>query len=332
MNSKQLHYFLATASKGSITAAAKELDVAQPAISLQLTNLEHELKSKLFERDFRGVTLTATGKLFEEHARIILSQIFKAKTELTKEQEACKGKVIVGVSQAICNVLSVGLLTELEHRHPGIDLSFRVGPSNIVDKWLSEKEVDIALCYHDASNNMPNNGLLLLREALSLYISKHPQNPAYSELAMYASIPFEELQYYEIFMPDEQDALAQQLHREAKKSGIRLKTKKAFGQLMTTLHYVTQGLGLMVLPSSATFHLEPSKQLRQINIIKPQLLRNVYLHLADNNKQNPAILAVFELIRESTATAHANNTWQGELVDTVYSRKPNVNIEEMIEY
>ena len=44
MNTKQLEYFLATVEQGSISGASKVLDVAQPAISLQLANLEHELK------------------------------------------------------------------------------------------------------------------------------------------------------------------------------------------------------------------------------------------------------------------------------------------------
>ena len=70
MNTKQLEYFLATVEQGSISSAAKMLDVAQPAISLQLANLEHELKIKLFERNFRGVSLTLAGTQFEEHAPV----------------------------------------------------------------------------------------------------------------------------------------------------------------------------------------------------------------------------------------------------------------------
>ncbi|MDO7084246.1 LysR family transcriptional regulator [Pseudocolwellia sp. AS88] len=328
MNSKQLQYFLTTADQGSITAAARELDVAQPAISLQLANLEHELKTKLFDRDFRGVTLNAAGKLFEQHARIILAQIFNAKAELMQGEMDCKGKVVVGVSQAACNVLSAVLLTELEHRHPGIDLSFRIGPSHIVDKWLADKEVDLAVRYHQDGTE---KGILLLREALSLYISKQPKNPTFSELAMYASIPFEELQHYEIFMPDEKDALSTLLHEQAKKVGITLKSKKAFGQLMTTLHYVTQGLGLIIVPSSATFHLELSQQLRKIEIIQPNIWRDVYLHFSEKSNHTPAVLAVYELIRETAATAHANNSWQGELIDTQYVRQPEIAIEAMVE-
>ena len=48
MNSKQLQYFLKTADKGSITGAAKELGIAQPAISQQISSLEHELSVQLF--------------------------------------------------------------------------------------------------------------------------------------------------------------------------------------------------------------------------------------------------------------------------------------------
>jgi LysR family nitrogen assimilation transcriptional regulator len=331
MNSKQLLYFLTTIEQGSITAAARELDVAQPAISLQIANLEHELKTKIFERDFRGVTLTAAGKLFEHHANIILSQIFSAKAEIMQGQVDFKGKVVVGISQAACNVLSAALVTELEHRHPGINLSFKIGPVHVVDNWLLEKEVDLAICHGSKVNKIHKNGVLLLKEAISLYISAQPKNPTFSELAMYGSIPFEELQNYEIFMSYEQDTLTQLLNRQANKLGINLKTKKSFGQLMTTLHYVTQGLGLIIAPSSATFHLEISQQLRKIDIIQPNIWRDVYLHMAEKNNQSPAVLAVFELIRETTATVHENNTWQGELIDTQYVRKSEIDIKTMVE-
>ena len=89
MNTKQLQYFLATTEQGSISAAARKLDVAQPAISLQLANLEHELKIKLFERDFRGVKLTDAGRLFEDHARIILTLMNTAKKELVGYEQDC---------------------------------------------------------------------------------------------------------------------------------------------------------------------------------------------------------------------------------------------------
>ncbi|MFT6896643.1 MAG: LysR family nitrogen assimilation transcriptional regulator [Paraglaciecola sp.] len=330
MNTKQLEYFLSTVEQGSITGAAKTLDVAQPAISLQLANLEHELKIKLFERNFRGVKLTESGSQFEAHARIILSQINTAKIELSGQQKECRGKVVVGLSQSSCNVLSIQLQTELEHRFANIELSFRVGPSYMVENWLAEEHVDIALCYHPQINEAASNSLALISENLYLYISPRPQNPSYSELSLYGSIEFEALQHYEIFMPDRRDALPQLLFAQAKKSGIKLKTKNAFGQLMTTLHYVSQGFGLAIYPSSATCHLETSKQIRAINIIQPHMHREVYLGILERKRKSAPVMAVYELIRETTANLHAQDSWRGTLLDTKYSHSEPLNIAAMV--
>ncbi|NCP65337.1 MAG: LysR family transcriptional regulator [Paraglaciecola sp.] len=330
MNTKQLQYFLTTAEFGSITAAARELDVAQPAVSLQLANLEHELKIKLFERDFRGVELTDAGNRFAQHAKLILRQIQAAKVDLLGSKKECRGKVVIGLSQSACNVLSVELLTELEHRFANIECTFRVGPSHTIEQWLADEKVDIALCYQAESSSVLANSLHLIRENLYLYISREPKNPSYSELAMYGAIEFNELQYYDIFMPDEQDALSRLLVKQAQVNGIALKPKNAFGQLMTTLHYVAQGFGLAVLPSSAAFHLENNKSVRPISVSKPELQCDVYLQIAERKLQDAASVAVYELIREVTAHMHRNHAWRGTLVDKKYLRPPMVHVEAMV--
>jgi LysR family nitrogen assimilation transcriptional regulator len=332
MNTKQLQYFLATAEQRSITAAAKALEIAQPAISLQIANLEHELKVKLFERDFRGMTLTETGIKFEKHAKKILMQIEMAKADVTESENECLGKVVVGLSQSVCNVLSMELLNEIEHRYENIELTFRVGPSYIVDNWLSEKKIDIALCYDDSAFlDSKANVIELIREDLFLYISEKPQNPAYSELKLYSAIPFVDLQNYEIFMPDKQDALSKLLVQTADDSGIKLKTKDAFGQMMTTLHFVTQGLGLVVCSSSSTFHLEQSKHIRGIKIVAPRLQQKVHLVKAEQIESNSAVDAIFELIREVTASVHGKNDWRGTLLDKKYYLSQVIDIETFVE-
>lgn len=332
MNTKQLQYFLATAQQRSITAAAKKLDIAQPAISLQIANLEHELKVKLFDRDFRGMTLTEVGVKFEKHAKKILSQMELAKNEIVENKTECMGKVVVGISQSICNVLSVELLNELEHRYANIELTFKVAPSYVVDTWLSEKKIDIALCYNNSGyTEMTSNVTELIREDLLLYISEKPQNPTYSELALYSAIPFVDLQHYEIFMPDSKNALSVLLMKTAEDLGIALKTKDAFGQMMTTLHFVTQGLGLVVCPSSSTFHLEKNKQIRGIQIIDPHLQQKVYLIKTEQINNNNAVDAVFELIREVTASVHAKDHWRGTLLDKKYTLPKSTNIDKFVE-
>ncbi|MFW8592219.1 LysR family transcriptional regulator [Glaciecola sp. 2405UD65-10] len=331
MNTKQLKYFLATADQGSITAAARELDVAQPAVSLQLANLEHELKTKLFERDFRGVELNDAGRMFEEYARDILDKMDGAKAALLGSKDVYQGKVVVGLSQSCCNVLSIDLLTELEHRFPNIELTFKIALSNSVEKWLSEEKIDIALTFDAPVHSSAVRAIPLIKENLYLYISSQPKNPAYSELAVFGSVEFNDLQHYDIFLPGKQDALCKMLFNQAKKNKIPLKPKPAFGQLMTTLYYVTQGFGLVVLPSSGVFHLESSKQIRAINIVKPKLQREVYLQIASNKSREKAVNVVYELIREITANAHAQNNWRGELLDEKYAQTSVIEVSKFVQ-
>jgi DNA-binding transcriptional LysR family regulator len=68
MDLKQITYFIAIAEKGSISAAAAHVRIAQPALSAQIANLEADLGITLFSRHGRGVTLTPAGAVFLDHA------------------------------------------------------------------------------------------------------------------------------------------------------------------------------------------------------------------------------------------------------------------------
>lgn len=75
MELRHLRYFVAIAEEGSLSVAAeKRLHTAQPSLSRQLRDLELEVGTKLFIRSARGVTLTAAGKAFLDHARLALGQ------------------------------------------------------------------------------------------------------------------------------------------------------------------------------------------------------------------------------------------------------------------
>jgi DNA-binding transcriptional LysR family regulator len=75
MELRHLRYFIAAAEEGSLTLAAKKrLHTAQPSLSRQIRDLEHEVGVKLISRSVRGIELTAAGKAFLDHARLALTQ------------------------------------------------------------------------------------------------------------------------------------------------------------------------------------------------------------------------------------------------------------------
>src|SRR5260370_5763400 len=76
MELRHLRYFVAVAEEGSLTVAAeRRLHTAQPSLSRQIRDLEHEVGAQLLVRSARGVELTDSGRAFLDHARLALAQV-----------------------------------------------------------------------------------------------------------------------------------------------------------------------------------------------------------------------------------------------------------------
>lgn len=106
MELRQLRYFLAVADELHFTRAAEKLHVAQPALSLQIRQLEDELGVKLFERLKHRVQLTAAGQVFAVRARFALEQTQKAAKEASLVGRGEAGSLSIGfVSSAVVSIL-----------------------------------------------------------------------------------------------------------------------------------------------------------------------------------------------------------------------------------
>jgi LysR family hca operon transcriptional activator len=97
MELRHLRYFIAVVEAGSLTEAAeKRLHTSQPSLSRQIRDLEYEVGTDLFTRTASGVTLTASGRAFLDHARLALAQVDAAKEAARRAAQPTKQSFAVG--------------------------------------------------------------------------------------------------------------------------------------------------------------------------------------------------------------------------------------------
>ncbi|HEY8581981.1 MAG TPA: LysR substrate-binding domain-containing protein [Capillimicrobium sp.] len=146
MELRQLRYFDAVARHLHFTRAAREMLVAQPALSLQIQQLEAELGTQLFDRTTRRVWLTDAGRELLPSAQRILAEADDARARLRDLGQLSGGRVALGAQQSL-NASGVvpRVLVEFQALHPGIDVVLR--EESVADSLalVAEGELDLTL-------------------------------------------------------------------------------------------------------------------------------------------------------------------------------------------
>ena len=119
MELRHLRYFAGVAEEQHFGRAAERLHVAQPALSRQIRDLEHEMGFLLFDRLPRGVRLNAAGKLFLSDARRILHDVEEAKRRAERIARGQAGTLRIGIATAVSwHGLVVDSFREFRRRQP----------------------------------------------------------------------------------------------------------------------------------------------------------------------------------------------------------------------
>lgn len=156
---RQLKYFVLVADVGSIARASAHLGVAAPAISRAIAALERDLGGRLFDRDGRGMRLTATGERLHGRASQILRDVELARLEAVAEAGLPAGEVAIGATPAAVALIGAALIQRGCARAPQIRPRVLEGYSGYLQDWVVTGTVDFAL----VNGFEPSNPLLTHR-------------------------------------------------------------------------------------------------------------------------------------------------------------------------
>jgi len=123
---RALQCFIAAAEEGSLSAAARRLEVSVPAIGKMVSSLEHAIGATLVERSSRGLSLTADGRAYLDACRPLLERLEAADAVVARAGSRPKGTLIVGAPGFVIQDWLLPGMPAFLARHPDIDVDFRV--------------------------------------------------------------------------------------------------------------------------------------------------------------------------------------------------------------
>lgn len=144
MDYNKIQTFVVAASLGSLTAAGRQLQRSQSAISQQIQGLEDELELRLFERKAGKILLSADGERLYRIAKDRLAQIADEIASLQKQIKNIDGHIRIGVLDDAANEFEIGpYLANLCTKNPRISIAISYGTSESLELDLIENRIDL---------------------------------------------------------------------------------------------------------------------------------------------------------------------------------------------
>lgn len=226
-------HFLAVAHSGSVTEAGAALHVAPSAVSRQTALLEDAVGCALFERQARGMRLTAPGEQLLGWLREVEQRAQGLPAELQGLTTDAQQQLHLACTEGLTTGLVPRVMAAFRAQHPRVRLHLRVGHADQIDQWLQRGEVQAGLRFA----TRPAEGLAVAASAAApieaLVAPGHP-------LAGLASVPLTTLTRHPLALPEGASTVRQVLDSACALEGLRYQVA-CTGNLPTLMALVQQG-------------------------------------------------------------------------------------------
>lgn len=242
----QVRYFLRVAATLNFTRAAEELHIAQPSLSRQIRLLEEELNVVLFERLSQGLKLTPAGQTLIPHMTDLLNRWEQTMPLVEPYASGRKGRVVIGAIPSAAAHFLPATLARFVPAHPGVAVQVEVVPtSDQVFRRLRDGAIDLGIC---GGEDAEMEQIPLYAERLLVAV------PEGLRAGLGNEVTAADLERLPFVSTPPGCTVRQQLN------GLAVNRVLEVQQLDTALQFVSQGLGVTVVPESyarAELHFMP---------------------------------------------------------------------------
>jgi DNA-binding transcriptional LysR family regulator len=289
---RQLQVFEKVASHLNYSRAAEELYLSQPAVSMQIKQLEGHIGLPLFEQMGKKIFLTEAGRELFHYSRNITQQLVEMEAVFDEMKGLGQGKLTLSVVNT-ANYFTPQLLAKFCQQHPNINVILQVANRDAVLKQLADNTTDLAIM------GQPPDGLDISAESFMdnpLVVIAAPSHP----LAKLKRIKFARLAQ-ETFLSREKGSGTRSAmervfaqHRIQPRISMEMETNEAIKQA------VQAGMGLGILSlHSIELELE-TRRLAMLNVEHFPLMRHWFVAHRSNKRLSSAALAFKDFLLAET--------------------------------
>ncbi|WP_122390490.1 LysR family transcriptional regulator [Pseudomonas savastanoi] len=293
LNLNHLHTFSLVIAHGSFSAAAERLHLTQPAVSLQIRQLEDQLNLKLIERVGKRLKPTSAGTTLLEHIARIDAVVEDALLELSSHASGVAGKVAIGTGATACIPLLPPMLQALRRRFAQLDVRVSTGNTDGILKAVEENRLDLALVTLPASGRSLHITPLLEDEFVAIFASS--QQPIAAEMTP------EHLCELPLVVFEAGSSTRLLINEWFLQAGIRIKPVMELGSIEAIKEMVAAGLGYSIVPRMAVAAVHHRRGLQVLQLM-PGLSRTLGIALRQDKPVSKALRQVLDALHKLNAT------------------------------
>ena len=277
VNLELYRVFYTVAKCGSLTRAAEELYISQPAVSQSIKQLESQLGVPLFDRRHRGMELSAQGgKIIFAEVERALELLCEAENRLAQLQSSAVGTIRIGASDTIFEYFLADKIVEFHERFPSVKIELMADFTPDTIEKLKANRCDVAFV------NLPitvDEELILEGNCMRLN-DIFIVGEKYKSLAQ-ASVSLSELKKYPLILMDKNTVSRRSLDAFLDSVGVKLQPSIEVGSWDLMKRLVERGMGIGVIPreyaaarlqDGALFELrtDPVLPVRSVGMLLPK--------------------------------------------------------------
>jgi DNA-binding transcriptional LysR family regulator len=266
MTIRHLQIFLSVCRLGSITAAADELNMTQPAVSIAIKELESYYSARLFDRMNRRIYLTDAGITLRRYAEAVLGEFDEAEKVLRAGAGA--GRCSVGANVSVGDTLLPDMLRAIEKGVPGVELDISVGNTRAMEKKLADNEMDFAVL--DSPSGSANQAEIpLYRQEMAVVCA--------AGLTAGSRMTVRSLSKERLLLRESGSGSRACVDAVFGMKGCAVRPRAESASDLSLLRLAEGGLGITILPRGIAADLLKSGKLREIRISDGAFRRHYFI-------------------------------------------------------